>query len=206
MGVSQRELNHYDFLPELVPVLQELIYDFFEEELKETFPDENFVFDIYVPKPTVGGRVWLIDINPWAARTDPLLWSWLELLTMADLPEDEEDAGEGELGNGVVRLSLSNGGTNGSLGHAQDDEAEAIEEAEVGGEEETLPFLPEIRLVRSGDPETYSFNTPLYSAHKLPKDVVDAGMAGEGGIRDFLERVRRREREPGYSSDDEDGL
>jgi len=30
---------------------------------------------------------------------------------------------------------------------------------------------PELRLVKRDDPEAYSFNTPQYSAHKLPKEV-----------------------------------
>jgi len=30
---------------------------------------------------------------------------------------------------------------------------------------------PELRLVKKDDPEAYSFNTPQYSAHKLPKEV-----------------------------------
>ena len=30
---------------------------------------------------------------------------------------------------------------------------------------------PELRLVKKDDPEAYNFNTPQYSAHKLPKEV-----------------------------------
>ncbi|KAI7053137.1 hypothetical protein KC352_g45284, partial [Hortaea werneckii] len=45
-------------------------------------------------------------------------------------------------------------------------------------------WLPELRLVKKSDPEAYTFNTPQYSAHKLPKDVVDASQSGEG-LREF---------------------
>ena len=206
LAISQRELKHYDFLPSLVPVLQDLIYDFFEEELRTTFPDPSFVFDVYVPDPQEagGGRVWLIDVNPWAPRTDPLLFSWLEVLTIPDLPEETVGGVEG----GFVRLSLgSKGGAqvptfaNGNDGPYETDIG--MGESEEGDEDEIPSYLPEIRLVKRDDPENYSFDTQLYSAHKLPQDVVDAGMQGQGGIRDFLERVRRRERDPAYSSDED---
>lgn len=70
----------------------------------------------------------------------------------------------------------------------------------------SLPFIPEFRLIAKDDPEAYSFNTPRYSAHKLPRDVVDAAASGdvegEGGLREFvgvwkdvLARRRREEEE-----------
>ena len=74
-------------------------------------------FDVYIPRTQ--SKVWLIDINPWAERTDPLLFSWLELLRL---------------------------------------DAKKVE-------------VPELRIVNKDDPEAYCFNTPQYSAHKLPKEV-----------------------------------
>ena len=46
-------------------------------------------------------------------------------------------------------------------------------------------FEPEFRLVGKDDPEAYSFSTPQYSAHKLPREVVDASKS-EGGLREFM--------------------
>jgi hypothetical protein len=196
VGLCQRDLNHYDFMAELVPTLQDLIYDFFNEKLKDTFPEESFVFDVYVPKPVPGGKVWLIDINPWAQRTDPLLFSWLELLNMPELEE------EPELEGGFVRLSLRDGSVGAFATAVEGQQTIVMDEEESGDDDaEELPWLPEIRLVKRDDPETYTFNTPLYSAHKLPKDVVDAGMSGEGGIRDFLNRWEKIQADPDYSSD-----
>ena len=201
IAVCQRDLNHYAFMESLVPILQELIYDFYEEKLKESFPDDSFVFDVYIPKPVEGGRVWLIDINAWAQRTDPLLFSWLEILTMPDLPAEE---GEVELDEGFVRLSLRDGVVDGlANGHTDGDSNAESNAAHMDDDIEELPWLPEIRLVGRYDPEAYSFNTPLFSAHKLPKDVVDAGMTGEGGIRDFLNRWDRRQKDPDYDSDND---
>ncbi|KAL8906249.1 MAG: hypothetical protein Q9171_006354 [Xanthocarpia ochracea] len=178
--MCQRDLNHYDFLPGLIPTLQPLIQKFFEEHLEKTFEDENFVFDVYIPPPHQ--RVWLIDINPWAPRTDPLLFSWMEILEMDD--------------PALASLLNTDGITNGGPSHHDRDEDD---DSDDEGEEEI--FTPEFRLVKRDDPEAYAFNTPRYSAHKMPKDVVDASGGGEGGLREFMGRwrevVREQEREDG---------
>lgn len=91
IGICQRDLNHFDFLFDMKDSLRNRIEAFFESKVKDTFPDENFVFDVYIPPPHE--RVWLVDVNPWAPRTDPLLFSWLELLTMT-VPDDSQIAEE----------------------------------------------------------------------------------------------------------------
>ena len=190
LAICQRDLNHYDFLPELVPLLQDLIVDFFEAKLRDTFTDENFVFDVYVPQPNEKGRVWLIDINPWAPRTDPLLFSWMEILGMRDSHPESED-----VDNGQKRLSVQ-------IYENEDNDPVQVDEDDGGSSdasEQMLHSLPEFRLVNRDDPEAYSFNTPQYSAHKLPKDVVDASGDGESGLREFMGQwrdiVARQERE-----------
>ncbi|KAL9106698.1 MAG: hypothetical protein Q9187_008525 [Circinaria calcarea] len=194
--ICQRDLNHYAFLPSLLPTLQSLIETFFEEKLKMTFPDESFVFDVYIPQPKEKGRVWLIDINPWAPRTDPLLYSWLEILTMP-----EPKMAPADLLDGVLRLSIQ-GHDSGLSIHDHDIELSASEDENdksSGAEEDDVEFGLEFRLVNRDDPEAYSFNTPQYSAHKLPKDVVDASTDGQGGLREFMSQwrdiVARQERE-----------
>lgn len=136
VGISQREMNYFEFLFELRAPFLEKIQQFLAG-LLTAFSDSNFVFDVYMPPPHE--KVWLIDINPWAPRTDPLLFSWLELLTMDD-PEEN--------------------------------------------------FEPEFRLVERDDPEAYQFAATKFSAHKLPKDVVDASMT-PGGMKDMMEEWRR---------------
>jgi hypothetical protein len=137
LAISQREMNHFDFLFELRESFKAKILDFLE--VLADFPDDNFVFDVYIPPPH--DRVWLIDINPWAPRTDPLLFSWLEILSM---PEPEDD----------------------SL------------------------FDPEFRLIQRDDPEAYQFAATKYSAHKLPKDVVDASMT-PGNMKNMMEEWKK---------------
>lgn len=137
IAITQREMNHFDFLFDLRSDFTLRVEEFFEDNL-EDFADPNFTFDVYIPPPH--DKVWLIDINPWAPRTDPLLFSWLELLT-TDEPDDEE-------------------------------------------------FVPEFRLVQRDDPEAYQFSSAKYSAHKLPRDVVDASMV-PGGMGDMMSEWKR---------------
>ncbi|KAL8676599.1 MAG: hypothetical protein Q9186_006899 [Xanthomendoza sp. 1 TL-2023] len=187
--ITQRDLNHYDFLPNLVPTLRPLIERFFTENLKTTFEDEDFVFDVYIPPPH--RRVWLMDINPWAPRTDPLLFSWMEILEMAP------PSVPGLYSSGSSRLaSISQRGGSDDVDEAEGSESDGLDEED---EVEEDIFTPEFRLVNRDDPEAYAFNTPRYSAHKMPKDVVDAGGGGEAGLREFMGRwrevVREQERE-----------
>lgn len=180
--ICQRDLNHFDFLFNMSGQLRLRIQEFFDVRLRDTFPDENFVFDVYIPPPY--DRVWLVDFNPWAPRTDPLLFSWLEILEMSDPPELVE-------GVDFVRLSIKEGS---SVPPQLDAEEHITELEEPGDDPSDLSededeadeeiWLPELRLIKKTDPEAYSFSTPQYSAHKLPKDVVDASQSGEG-LREF---------------------
>ncbi|KAJ4304061.1 hypothetical protein N0V88_001670 [Collariella sp. IMI 366227] len=181
IAISQRDLNYYAFLSSIQGQIIRRARELFNK-MRLTFPDACFVFDVYIPEAdyddnsdgeddghggrerTVLGRARLIDINPWAPRTDTLLFDWRELL-----------------GTRVARPLL--GSPSEEQGVTTDEETETEEEEE---EEE-----PELRLVEESDPSAYNFSSPQYSAHKLPKDVVDASMAGEGGIREFARRWQR---------------
>ncbi|KAK4173487.1 putative cell division cycle protein [Triangularia setosa] len=180
VAITQRDPNYYPFLRSLRPHIISRIKELFTKRLKFTFPEADFIFDVYIPEASYDdevnrlGRARLIDINPWAPRTDPILFGWDELLEInvkrpvigGPLPTQEEDGSEEE-------------------------ESESDEEE---GEEEDQP---ELRLVEKDDPAAYNFSSPAFSAHKLPKDVVDASQAGEGGMREFAESWRdfTRERE-----------
>ncbi|KAF2718029.1 D123-domain-containing protein [Polychaeton citri CBS 116435] len=199
IGICQRDLNHFDFLFSMVPQLRSRIQEFFEVRLRDTFPDGNFVFDVYVPPPH--DRVWLVDVNPWAQRTDPLLFSWLELLEMEEPPAEREQ-------NGTISLPIrpavagSQGSYNGGDAKNSDDEDDDDDDAD----EEI--WQPEFRLIKRSDPEAYSFSTPQYSAHKLPKDVVDASQSGEG-LREFAQHwkeilEKRQKEDDGLSASDEE--
>lgn len=78
-GISQRDLNFYDYLKPLKGTCARLINDFINNTVVPNFPHDKFVADIYIPRPFK--KCWLIDINPWARTTDALLFSWNELVT-----------------------------------------------------------------------------------------------------------------------------
>jgi D123 len=180
IGLSQRDLKYVGYPTSLIQTLQHTIQTFFDTKLKYTFPDPNFVFDVYLPEPH--DRVRLIDINPWAPRTDPLLFSWVELL---DFKVPGPFLGVPESGN-----------TDNVLIHASDEDAE-------DGVEDIL-FKPEFRIVQKDDPEAYNFGTAPYSAHKLPKEVVDAGLTGGGAMKELLEQWEVLMRGGGIDEEDED--
>ncbi|KAL5339696.1 cell division cycle protein [Aspergillus crustosus] len=177
--ICQRDQNHFDFLFSMRDSLRSRIQSFFDEKLKNTFPDSSFVFDVYIPPPHQ--RVWLIDINPWAERTDPLLFSWLEILRKQDPVGIQEDHGAEDQ---FARLFLN--GHNSDDSSEENELSESEEEEEEHLEDDDAPLLPEFRLVKRDDPEAYAFTTPQYSAHKLPKEVVEASISGPGGMSEFL--------------------
>lgn len=76
VGVSQRDLNHYEYLAGLRADIGGAIDRFFSSVLA-SFPDADFVFDVYVPRPF--HKVWLVDINPFLRTSELYLFTWHEL-------------------------------------------------------------------------------------------------------------------------------
>lgn len=187
IGICQRDLNHFEFLFPLKQKLRDVILEYFDKTLKDTFPESDFVFDIYLPQPY--DKVRLVDINPWAQRTDPLLFSWLELLTL-QLPKPLLGVPDSKSVQEIPPASSD-----------EDTEASDVEDME---------WKPEFRLVGKDDPEAYSFASPQYSAHKLPRDVVDASLGGESGMREFAQNWKSmmeggvEMRRPGEEDSDDD--
>ena len=181
VSITQRDLHHYGFLGNLRSAIIARARELFSK-LRFTFPDACFVFDVYIPEAdydpdgdsdsetnrTRLGRARLIDINPWAPRTDTLLFGWDELL-----------------GIQVARPFL------GAAPETKEEEGQVSTTEESEWEEEAEDHEPELRLVEHDDPAAYNFSSAPYSAHKLPKDVVDASMAGQGGMREFAQRWQR---------------
>lgn len=207
LGMSQRDLNHYDYLAKMSGMLRSRIQEFFDLRLRDSFPDEDFVFDVYIPAPY--RKVWLVDVNPWAPKTDPLLFTWQELLEM---PEPVDEEAEAELG-GVVRLSLGtpahldlngDGRDHGDVDAGEDD-GEDEDDNSDDSDVEDIESGPELRLVGYAD---RSLNAAQYSAHKLPKDVVDASQGGGGGLREFADgwkdMLAKRQRDDADESSSEE--
>ncbi|KAF2965988.1 hypothetical protein GQX73_g7573 [Xylaria multiplex] len=170
VAISQRDLNYFEFLQPLRADIVAKIYQLFNGRLRYTFPDGNFVFDVYIPEGEDEplSRARLIDINAWAPHTDSLLFGWQELLDL-EVP-------------GPILGVVGDEGAN--------DQAASTEDDETSEEEEEEDFTPELRLIEKEDQAAFNYTSPQYSAHKLPKDVVDAGMSREGGMREFARKWR----------------
>ncbi|KAI0598551.1 D123-domain-containing protein [Biscogniauxia sp. FL1348] len=175
VAISQRDLSFYGFLRSLRADIVARVAQLFNHKLRYTFPDGCFTFDVYIPEGEDEplSRARLIDINPWAPHTDSLLFDWAELL---DMPVPGPVLGV--VGGGEEEEEEAN--AEGSSEEDDDDDDDNEEE----------DFVPELRLVEKHDPAALNFSSPQYSAHKLPKDVVDASLAGEGGMRDFARKWR----------------
>ena len=182
VGISQRDLRYYEFLAPLRGAVAERVAQLFDRRLRFSFPDGCFVFDVYIPEADPAGadddeplgRARLIDINPWAPHTDSLLFGWQELLDL-------------QVPGPFLGTSSSSSGEDDEW----EDEVEGGARGEVeDGDGDEEDYVPELRLVEKDDQAAFNFSSPQYSAHKLPKDVVDASLAGEGGMRDFARKWR----------------
>eukprot|EP01083_Nonionella_stella_P214824 773722_1 len=102
VAISQRNhTQHFPHLKKDYMTIRSHIVDFFNDTIQYTYsynanvnendnnennnnnisiPVSNYTFDVYVDK---SNRVWLIDFNVWAERTDSLLFKWDELMQMA---------------------------------------------------------------------------------------------------------------------------
>lgn len=79
VGVSQRDLNHYQFLETLKDKIHSTIAQFHEAVLLQSeFPLRDYIMDVYIASPYE--KVAILDINPFTRKWDALLFTWLELL------------------------------------------------------------------------------------------------------------------------------
>lgn len=212
IGISQRHDVHWDFLADLRDVIVSRIEALFERELRTSFPDPSFVFDVYIPElgragasDAAGrgegrgrgsdgdgdededatlmrglGRARLVDINPWAPRTDPLLFDWTELVAW-------RVGGTGYLGvvtapasSAVPDASDTEGDTEDDADYPEDDDDD--EGSEGDG--------PDLRLVGKDDRNAFNYTSMPYAAHRKPLEVVEAGSSDVAGLRAFAEQWR----------------
>eukprot|EP01083_Nonionella_stella_P000425 1223_1 len=88
IGVSQRDYtNFYEQLTtdEFKSNFLENLQTFFDEVVRNRFPDPDYVLDIYLDK---SDRIWIVDFNPFCPVTDGLLFDW-EDLTKSRQPRTE---------------------------------------------------------------------------------------------------------------------
>ncbi|KAG1858632.1 D123-domain-containing protein [Suillus tomentosus] len=82
IGISQRDTNFYDFMnePQTQNKILETLQRFWEDRIKsEWHGQQDYVFDVLMTRDLSRGHV--LDFNPYAPRTDPLLFTYEELLS-----------------------------------------------------------------------------------------------------------------------------
>lgn len=103
IAISQRNHSeHYPHLKKEHMTIRCLLMDFFHEYIDGNFADgsvPNYVFDVYVDK---NERVWLIDFNLWSTRTDALLFTWDELLTLSSPESDLKSIGQNQMNDDLI--------------------------------------------------------------------------------------------------------
>ncbi|KAI6037698.1 D123-domain-containing protein [Pisolithus marmoratus] len=81
LGITQRDTNFYDFMinPEVQKTIRTTVYRLWEGIVRPSwiFPQKDYVFDLLLTRDLSSGHV--IDLNPYAPRTDPLLFTYEEL-------------------------------------------------------------------------------------------------------------------------------
>jgi hypothetical protein len=91
IAISQRyHSQHWPYLSSVRNHFRDLISDFFVHVVQPNVLSSmtQYVFDVYIDQKS---RIWLIDINVWATRTDALLFSWPELIERTSMLSSNEN-------------------------------------------------------------------------------------------------------------------
>lgn len=117
VAITQRDLNYYTFLAGMKREILTAICKFFDRVLLPRFDSHSFAFDVYISKTL--DKVYLVDIDPFARKTDSLLFTWNELATI-----NEE--------NPVFRLvEKENSGQFASKAHSQNQVPKEVVDATI---------------------------------------------------------------------------
>ena len=82
VGMCQRDVTtFYEFLNNDKDDIQDLLHDFFHDNIKEKFVINSYCIDIYIDRKK---RIWIVDFNPFGNPTDSLLFEWHELVNFSD--------------------------------------------------------------------------------------------------------------------------
>ncbi|KAJ7780595.1 D123-domain-containing protein [Mycena maculata] len=90
LGMSQRDTNYYDFLndPPTRAGIIASVRDFWETNIRPKWETpQDYTFDILLTRDLARGHI--VDFNPYAPRTDPLLFTYDDLDVLRLRPDDE---------------------------------------------------------------------------------------------------------------------
>ncbi|KAH8924831.1 D123-domain-containing protein [Atractiella rhizophila] len=81
-----RDLNFYPFLqdPSVIDTIRNLLLDFFNSIVAPNFPLTSYAFDVVLSSNQ--SKAYILDISPLKHSTDPLLYTWDELISLSSTP------------------------------------------------------------------------------------------------------------------------
>jgi len=91
IAITQRDTNYYDFLnePSTQCSIRSAILTFWEVNIKGKWDGgSDYIFDILLTRDL--SRAHIIDFNPYAPHTDPLLFTYLDLLSLISSSSERE--------------------------------------------------------------------------------------------------------------------
>ncbi|OCB87743.1 hypothetical protein A7U60_g5065 [Sanghuangporus baumii] len=82
LGISQRDQNFYPYMTEQETrkKIVDTIEKFWIREIQRIWPTEDYTFDLILTRDLESGHI--VDFNPYAPRTDPLLFTYDELFML----------------------------------------------------------------------------------------------------------------------------
>ncbi|KAL5501449.1 hypothetical protein ACEPAH_8709 [Sanghuangporus vaninii] len=82
LGISQRDQNFYPYMneQETRKKIVDTIEKFWMREIQRTWSTEDYTFDLILTRDLQSGHI--VDFNPYAPRTDPLLFTYDELFML----------------------------------------------------------------------------------------------------------------------------
>ncbi|KAH7340666.1 D123-domain-containing protein [Rhizoctonia solani] len=149
LAISQRDPNFYEHLlpEETRNSIRSTVFTFWNQEVKSEFSDgrvTSYVMDLLLTRDL--SRAHIVDFNPYAPRTDPLLFEWSEL---AELHARAEQRG---IESGIDALNL--GGS--------------IHSDFANNQANSRDDLPLLRIVTSPNQSA----RPMYSHNMIPSDAL----------------------------------
>ena len=177
IAISQRDVTFYDHLqsPHLQSQIRSAIWAFWENVLdaarrRQQWPLADYVFDVYLTKDLA--RVWLVDINAWLPRTDPLLWSFDELEQVhrhqVQCRTEQSASRQDETQQDVVRLRIAAT----SPPENNPDQGPVQHEAETDGYEWD-EWDVQLRVLADRRMQTSGGTGATYSSNMVPTDLVE---------------------------------
>ncbi|KAI2012668.1 hypothetical protein LOZ39_000604 [Ophidiomyces ophidiicola] len=180
--ICQRTFKFYKWLHDMKEDVLQSIQQFFDKHLRDTFPDPDFTFDVYVPN----GKVWLLDFSPFSERTEPLHFTWEEVLGM-EMPDKGDSRTIPE--EQTLRMRARRRGPQENGGNV--DSHSRNESTPV--EPPISSFRPTFVLAGNPDTEhvgldlgtTTSASYSFINEDRVPRDVIDAAQT-PGGTAELL--------------------